>query len=284
MLVRGNIFGVTSVGEIITADDVTETATRVFVSPQQKADLDDLIVNAENIAGQVNTFADLPDVAASVGLKYTVLTGTGVWGVNRKPAGTYLSTGTVWTSKYNSVDVINSLASTQTQKALSAAQGKILNDSKLNTVGQGAGITIDYTDPLAPVINSNSVGAFPPNYLETSNIPEESNGTATPQVKVSHTIPASFPTGSYLVHSQMIWRISNTGRVILIDLFKDGAIVDEVNIFESVDTIERMLYSRMYRIDHVNGTDSVLEQRFYRGVQNVNVFSKQAFIRSWRVA
>ena len=124
-------------------DNLIEELIPTIFTSQDQQNLDDLVNNAEVIAGHVNTFADLPDVALSVGQKWIVDTGTGIWGVNRKPAGTYLSTGTIWTSKYNAVDVINSLTSTQTQKALSANMGKTLQDTKENIFLQAEDVYVD---------------------------------------------------------------------------------------------------------------------------------------------
>ncbi len=45
---------------------------------------------------QVNTFADLPLATSSTGKVYLVLTATGVWPFNRKPAGLYRSNGATW--------------------------------------------------------------------------------------------------------------------------------------------------------------------------------------------
>lgn len=144
---------------IVSAEQVIETEQKQFVSQQTVDNIDDLINNSENITGSVNTFADLPDVTTSVGQKWKVENATGVWGVNRKPAGVYLSTGTIWTSKFNAVDVINVLTSTHTQKALSAAQGKILKDTKVESVVAGSNISVDNSDPLNPVISSTASSA-----------------------------------------------------------------------------------------------------------------------------
>lgn len=54
--------------------------------------------------------------------------------------------------------IIDNLTSNQTNAALSANQGRILNESKLTSVVGGTNITIDATDPLNPVINSSGGG------------------------------------------------------------------------------------------------------------------------------
>jgi len=46
---------------------------------------------------EVDAFADLPDIAEHTGEIYIVKTATGVFGVNRKRAGLYISSGTDWT-------------------------------------------------------------------------------------------------------------------------------------------------------------------------------------------
>lgn len=45
---------------------------------------------------QVTAYADLPSAAAHVGEVYQVLTSTGTWLINRKPAGFYYSNGSTW--------------------------------------------------------------------------------------------------------------------------------------------------------------------------------------------
>lgn len=151
--------------QITSANAVIENEDKQFISQTQKDNLDDLINNSENITGHVNTFADLPDVATSVGEKWIVDSGTGVWGVNRKPTGTYLSTGTVWTSKFNAIDVINVLTSTSTQKALSANMGKTLKDQVDNLT------TADITeDPSALYFTEVRVADTPEVLANTAKI------------------------------------------------------------------------------------------------------------------
>jgi len=50
------------------------------------------------ISGAVNTYADLPDVVEASGSFYLVKTGSGIYLINRKPAGLYYSNGTTWES------------------------------------------------------------------------------------------------------------------------------------------------------------------------------------------
>ncbi len=45
---------------------------------------------------QVNTFADLPSASSNTGKIYIVLQGSGIYIVNRKSAGLYISNGTSW--------------------------------------------------------------------------------------------------------------------------------------------------------------------------------------------
>jgi len=206
----------------------------VFTS-EDRQNLDDLVNNAEVIAGHVPTFADLPDVALSVGQKWIVDNATGVWGFNRKPAGTYLSTGTIWTSQYNAVDVINSLTSTQTQKALSANMGRVLDETKLSSVATDATITgdgtsgsplgvaggvggvdsvtgdgVDNTDPSNPILSFPDIDQV---YEKgsTANITDtngpldlDNSSSLSPSLKIGGS--AGFPTanlfsGSLHVHS-----------------------------------------------------------------------------------
>ena len=48
------------------------------------------------IQDYVNTFADLPPASARPGEYWVVNTSTGIWVVNRKEAGVYLSNGVSW--------------------------------------------------------------------------------------------------------------------------------------------------------------------------------------------
>ncbi len=52
------------------------------------------------------------------------------------------------------INIQNNLSSTMTTDALSAYMGKVLNETKLNNVTAGVNISIDYTDPLNPIIRS----------------------------------------------------------------------------------------------------------------------------------
>ncbi len=52
------------------------------------------------------------------------------------------------------INIQNNLNSTMTTDALSAYMGKVLNETKLNNVTAGDNISIDYTDPLNPIIGS----------------------------------------------------------------------------------------------------------------------------------
>ena len=58
--------------------------------------------------GEVNTFADLPAASNNDGKKYVVKTPSGVIGINKKYAGTYISDGSTWNIfGYKQASVIN---------------------------------------------------------------------------------------------------------------------------------------------------------------------------------
>ena len=52
----------------------------------------------------VETFADLPDLTKHVNQVYIVRKATGIFGINRKRAGLYISDGVIW-EKISKVDV-----------------------------------------------------------------------------------------------------------------------------------------------------------------------------------
>lgn len=86
--------------------------------------------------GEVLTFAELPAASEYTGKIFVVETATGIKWINKKSAGLYRSDGATWKRKgdvddlIGSTDVINNLTSTDTDKPLSAAQGKVLQDNK----------------------------------------------------------------------------------------------------------------------------------------------------------
>lgn len=85
--------------------------------------------------GDVATFADLPTAASHNGEVWLVTSSSGVWPFNH-PAGLYISNGSSWTEapmtagSLTYADVIDNLTSTDTNKPLSANQGKVLQDNK----------------------------------------------------------------------------------------------------------------------------------------------------------
>ena len=92
------------------------------------------------ISGEVEYFSQLPSAINSTNDIYIVLKDSGVAFINKKHAGVYYSDGSSWlrlgdlTNMLKSTDVINDLASTNIDKPLSANQGKLLQDTKLENV------------------------------------------------------------------------------------------------------------------------------------------------------
>jgi hypothetical protein len=92
----------------------------------------DVDLNALRVSGaggggasypEVNTYADLPSAAANDGDIYVVLQATGIWLINRKQSGFYLSNGSTWT-KLDDLDV----ASASNTGLLSSVDWNTFND------------------------------------------------------------------------------------------------------------------------------------------------------------
>lgn len=76
--------------------DTVSSASSVYSSQKVDSLIAQLKALTDEIAGEANTFAELPAASANSGLIYTVKSSTGVWGINRKSAGLYRSDGTNW--------------------------------------------------------------------------------------------------------------------------------------------------------------------------------------------
>lgn len=118
------------------------------------------------IDGSVNYFDDLPSASSHTGKIYIVQLDQGVVFINKKRAGLYISNGVSWsrlgdlTNMLKTSDVVNNLTSTDSDKPLSANQGKILNDNKQGTLTAGANITItnDVISSTLPVAGASIGG------------------------------------------------------------------------------------------------------------------------------
>ena len=90
--------------------------------------------------GDAEYYSNLPPAPDRANDIYIVLKDSGVRFVNKKNAGLYKSDGVNWTrladltNMLKSTDVINDLISTNADKPLSANQGKLLQDTKLENV------------------------------------------------------------------------------------------------------------------------------------------------------
>jgi hypothetical protein len=90
--------------------------------------------------GDAEYYSNLPPAPDRANDIYIVLKDSGVRFVNKKNAGLYKSDGVNWTrladltNMLKSTDVINDLISTDIDKPLSANQGKLLQDTKLENV------------------------------------------------------------------------------------------------------------------------------------------------------
>ena len=90
--------------------------------------------------GDAEYYSNLPPAPDRANDIYIVLKDSGVRFVNKKYAGLYKSDGVNWTrladltNMLKSTDVINDLISTNADKPLSANQGKLLQDTKLENV------------------------------------------------------------------------------------------------------------------------------------------------------
>ena len=90
--------------------------------------------------GDAEYYSNLPPAPDRANDIYIVLKDSGIRFVNKKNAGLYKSDGVNWTrladltNMLKSTDVINDLISTNADKPLSANQGKLLQDTKLENV------------------------------------------------------------------------------------------------------------------------------------------------------
>jgi hypothetical protein len=90
--------------------------------------------------GDAEYYSNLPPAPDRANDIYIVLKDSGVRFINKKYAGLYKSDGVNWTrladltNMLKSTDVINDLISTNADKPLSANQGKLLQDTKLENV------------------------------------------------------------------------------------------------------------------------------------------------------
>ena len=97
-------------------------------------------ISAQQLIKTYNTYSDLPDATINNGKIYIVEFDQGIPFINKKRAGLYGSDGTSWSrlgdlaNMLKSTDVIDNLTSTDTDKPLSANQGKLLQDTKLENV------------------------------------------------------------------------------------------------------------------------------------------------------
>lgn len=91
------------------------------------------------IDGEVNTFADLPPAAIHSGDVYLVLQSTGVWLINRKSGGLYLSDGATWSIIIDYDTLVTQISTNTTNIALK--QDKI----QFKDEGSGSGSPGDVT-------------------------------------------------------------------------------------------------------------------------------------------
>lgn len=108
-------------------------------------------------------------------------------------------------SKINISDIVNNLTSTATNKPLSAAQGKALNDA----LGTKANVA---TASLTPVVNSN-VTAGRANFIRFGNFIAYSLAFTTSQTLPSGTNFFSLPSGYTAAATQDIPIITKDGHV-----------------------------------------------------------------------
>mgnify|MGYP000847664211 FL=1 len=113
-------------------------------------------ISAQQLIKTYNTYSDLPDPTINSGKIYIVEFDQGIPFINKKRAGLYRSDGTSWSrlgdlaNMLKSTDVIDNLISTDTDKPLSANQGKLLQDTKL------ADVIEDTTPQLGGNLDINS--------------------------------------------------------------------------------------------------------------------------------
>jgi len=134
--------------------------------------LDESSGNPSGIDGNVEFFADLPNVVTFAGQIYVVEKSSGVWLINRKNAGMYRSNGVDWVAMDDFPDVFsdanfevfNDSDNTKAVKFdvsnLTTALKRIIKwpDKNLEFLGNGTGLNYlddqgNYTDPLDGVKN-----------------------------------------------------------------------------------------------------------------------------------
>ena len=113
------------------------------------------------INGRVEFFADLPLASISTNEIYIVEKNSGIRFINKKWAGQYISNGAVWnrlgdlTNMLKSTDVIDDLTSTDTNKPLSANQGKVLQDGKESLFTKNTAFNKDFGSTSGTVAEGN---------------------------------------------------------------------------------------------------------------------------------
>ena len=132
--------------------------------------------------GDAEYYSNLPPAPDRANDIYIVLKDSGVRFVNKKYAGLYKSDGVNWTrltdltNMLKSTDVINDLISTNADKPLSANQGKLLQDTKLENVIE------DTTPQLGGDLDLNS-----------------SNITGTGNININGEITANLNLGNVFI-------------------------------------------------------------------------------------
>ena len=107
------------------------------------------------------------------------------------------------------VTVENVLTSNSTVNALSANMGRVLNESKLDSVVAGANISIDNTDPLNPIISSSGGGAVDWGDIggTLSNQSDLNSALNDRVLKAGDTM-----SGNLRQESGIVWDVSNADK------------------------------------------------------------------------
>jgi len=160
--------------------------------------------------GEVNTFADLPTASNNDGKKYVVKTPTGVVGINKKYAGTYISDGSTWNIfGYKQASVINQVLTgyiiasstsdlNSSDTILTAFQKiqKQLNDADATNLTTGT-VSDDRLSTNIPIMTNNVLPAVDGSQL--TNLPSGSGNFSHSSTGLTVDLNTMKSTGSYAV-------------------------------------------------------------------------------------
>lgn len=158
-------------------DDASSHNNKTYSSAEIEAKLSALsALSGDGIAGNVDTYALLPSPVGISGKIYSVDNSSGVWGINRKSAGLYISNGTIWVV-LSDFDAITSKVADNTTaiSAISASISNVNNTSDINKpVSAAQLLAINTAMNSVPVPTAISLGIDKVNNTSDINKPVSS--------------------------------------------------------------------------------------------------------------